>query len=769
MREFCVRVRSLLGFAAGALIAVGASSSTAQVPGDVGAALDRLEAEVDQLQAQYGQAGQLGSRRGIAERFADGQVRYMLGQYGDAAIYFADVVASPGAEDLAFFDDARWALGDSLFLDRNYALAASYFEEIVASSNTRHGLDAARRLLEIAFLQGDIDRLDELFEQLQRQQGELGPEVAYVRGKALYFAERYAEANSAFAGVPADSDLYPRARYFLGVIQTRLGELEPGLASFDEVLTIAGEDDPQAVMNGESLIVLTHLARGRVLYELTRFDQAVEAYDAVDTNAPQFERALFEETWSLVRMERYRDALFNAEVLASIARDPRLVPEAQLLQGDLLMQLERYEEAVELYDEMLADYQPIDEQLRAILTEVDNPDEFFDALIDPENAALRLPVAARPWFEAEEEVARALTLVGDLQSIEEAIVDCRDVVDQLTTALTGTAGISLFPGMSEGWAHAVESENRLLALRSSLVDAEHRSLAGSLSSDAAARYAQLSGARQQLAAALADAPRTFDEIGAAPRERADQLGDTTLEIYGVESDIADQMREVTALREFLADQVADGTRSAEEAASMDAELLAIEEEFRIYRDSARSLRRESERFRITVGVTDVQGEHEDELRRQYMAAIESEAAFLRGQRPTGFADGARYDELQTQAARVGATLDTFFANTMQSISTQTSAVLVIVEQERRALDVYETQLIALQDDSEGVTGEAARSAFVTVQERFGGITMRANLGVLDVAWTRKETYSRRIGDLFEDRNRQLRLLDADFAEILSGE
>ena len=47
--------------------------------------------------------------------------------------------------------------------------------------------------------------------------------------------------------------------------------------------------------------------------------------------------------------------------------------------------------------------------------------------------------------------------------------------------------------------------------------------------------------------------------------------------------------------------------------------------------------------------------------------------------------------------------------------------------------------------------------------------MRANIGVLDVAWQQKEELTKEIGELVRRRQDALSIIDADFEEILKGQ
>ena len=170
--------------------------------------LDALSNEVDSVigrlatvRSDYVRPVTLQREMSLATRLADGQLRYILGEYDAAAIILVDVVENPAYEGLPGYSDARFLLADSLFEARNFILARGYFEDVISDNDPVYGLDAARRLLEIAFEMNRYEGLDTLYAQLQRQRGAtMGPEIAYVRAKALYFGARYEDAADSFSG-----------------------------------------------------------------------------------------------------------------------------------------------------------------------------------------------------------------------------------------------------------------------------------------------------------------------------------------------------------------------------------------------------------------------------------------------------------------------------------------------------------------------------------------------------------------------------------------
>ena len=80
-----------------------------------------------------------------------------------------------------------------------------------------------------------------------------------------------------------------------------------------------------------------------------------------------------------------------------------------------------------------------------------------------------------------------------------------------------------------------------------------------------------------------------------------------------------------------------------------------------------------------------------------------------------------------------------------------------------------TTLETLRSEGARLTGSVAQASFGRVRDRLNGIMMRANIGVLDVAWQQKEELTKEIGELVRRRQDALSVIDADFEEILKGQ
>jgi hypothetical protein len=740
--------------------AVQAQSPANDVPADVNA----LQSELGRLQTEYLRPQRLDRNLDLAGRLAEAQLRYFLQEWDAAAAMLVEIVENREFQSLAGWNNARFYLADALFEDRNFTLSRSVFEEIVESGDAQYSLDASRRLLEIALALNEYDRLDELFASMQQRAGALAtPEISYVRGKAFYFQLRDEEALASMSLIAVDHRLYNRAQYFVGVLLTRGARYGEALAVFEslaERLSGATSSDER------DLLDLALLAIGRVHYEQQEWDSARFAYESLALDSDRIDVATYERAWTQIRQGSIREAIRTLELLEVVARNPRYASEAALLRGDLYMRLQRYGEAVELFEAVADSYAPAEEQLRATLVSAREPSEFFNTLIDSETVTLRLPTEVEPWVEEDPSLERALLMVADRDNLVADIEQCRLIIDELDAVLTGASGAGLFPVFREGWGRAVELQGRLVLTRATLVDAEADAVLARMSASSRTQYEQVHTQRMQVQAQFLQSPRTFDQITESAQRATDVLNEDELEMFRTTQEVEGLLDELAALERFVQRQVLSRQRTQGEGSRLQAQLDEVESELR-------NQLAESDRLIEAMRIRQLQasrsadiGQNERQIRARLVQLLSEERGLLQGVRSgVSDVDFPRFDQMHETLNSVDEGVETFFSEIGRMVAEQTADVRATLEEERAAMNRYEAALERDQAQIDELAGEIAIASFMEIQQRFSSLTMRANLGILDVAWREKEDLSDRITGLFEERDREYRIMDADFAEI----
>ena len=90
-----------------------------------------------------------------------------------------------------------------------------------------------------------------------------------------------------------------------------------------------------------------------------------------------------------------------------------------------------------------------------------------------------------------------------------------------------------------------------------------------------------------------------------------------------------------------------------------------------------------------------------------------------------------------------------------------------VATERDRVKRYRAELLALNGEAEEVVGGVTFENFSNVKKRFHDLILKADVGIIDVAWMRKEEHKARGTSLTKDRLAEIQALDEEFNEVKS--
>ena len=200
-------------------------------------------------------------------------------------------------------------------------------------------------------------------------------ELIYLVGKMFFYQGQYDEAYTKFSQVDERSAFYAKANYFKGIIEVKRKEYEKAKDTFDLIQGLP----VVAAEFGESRKVkeMSKLAVGQLFYAAAHdapadqkesiFKAAIEFYDQVDRENPQWFEAQFEKTWSATMIGRYGISLGASLTLTSPYFDDRFVPEVYLIEAITWYTLCKYGQARETLDSFLSVYGDMHQRLQAYL------------------------------------------------------------------------------------------------------------------------------------------------------------------------------------------------------------------------------------------------------------------------------------------------------------------------------------------------------------------------------------------------------------------
>lgn len=170
--------------------------------------------------------------------------------------------------------------------------------------------------------------------------------VLYFRfGEAYLGVNRHKKAIMAFSKVPQNHYLYSKARYFMGLALAEKNAVRDSYRSFTQSANARSEE---GVVDDQRVAAL--MGRARVLYQMKRWDDSLEAYRLIPRDSLYYHDMLFESAWAMLRGGKFRSALSNFQSLHSEYYEDYFYPEAALLRAIVYLYICRVDEVNKVLD-----------------------------------------------------------------------------------------------------------------------------------------------------------------------------------------------------------------------------------------------------------------------------------------------------------------------------------------------------------------------------------------------------------------------------------
>jgi tetratricopeptide (TPR) repeat protein len=701
------------------------------------------------------------------------ETQFLLGDWLHASVLLYDAVEQPEFVDAPEYPQALAYLGDSLRQQGACPAALPQYQALLDRGAGPTRPAALAGALDCRIKLRRFEGLDGLLEQARVAIPAGGPpELAYLVAKALYHrpdlrpSDRLERASQAFAAVAPPYAL--AAAYFQGVLQIEAGDLARAVGHFERCAGPPAKDARQVEIRE-----LCQLALGRLHAGQEKWAESLDRYQGIPRESPHFNEALFEIAWNYVKARRYDEALRTASLILDLAPESQLAPEAAILIGHLDLHLGRYQEANQAFRRIISTYQPVREEIDAVLTMHEDPIRYFNDLISRQGKAFDvasvLPAMAVKWASAQQDVAGALELVGSLEEGRRDVQQAGQVADRLEALLTRAGGLDASPLLRSGWSSADAIETAVVRLGGQLTDGSVADAGGALPPPSRAELDRVHAERQALQQRLEAMPRSPGELQARQERmsrRIDVVERSIFQLgYQVEASAAAIAGTEAWLRQHRSEILSDEAGRDELAHELtvhhevvqgyQAELRALQGEVGPLRDAASSVE-------ATAG--------EAALRRQYHALTVQERTLLARARPAlgagAAADLDRAEALQERLDRIAQRaldLKERFAGEARRRAEGLRARLAV---QQAALGEERVALGGVGAEAQDAIGRIAYQSFSAVRTQFYRLVLKADVGLIDVAWSRKRDRVEKIQQLSQSKATELQDLDRDYRPVL---
>jgi hypothetical protein len=769
------------------------AASTASAQSDV----DRLEKELAVLQGEVGRLEAIQSKMpdifapiDRTDRTTWGAVYRLAKQYDRAALaLFGAVEAGVGGDGSAESQaESLYLLGDSLYELGNAGAARVYFERLLRLPNHTYLDDGILRLMALAADDGRFDDADRYYAQYVAVVGAMIPgQVRYIRARSLFVAQQDVAAMEELARIPAGDRWDLRARYLRTAILTRQDKLDEALAVVDDAVLQPAEGQ-------QDVRELLILARARLLFELDRLGESIDAYQEIGLDSPHLAKMLYEVTLTYVRrgqlalrpvpgdgltdMDRrdkarieYKKALRQLEDLRSLDLTGEDA-DSDLLAASLLLQIQDFDGAHERFAEVVARFEAADGEIQRVAGDADVRNRIIQDILalerDPRATLTSpLPGVAVRRAARQRDVARSVSAFKSLQHTRDEITELERVLMTLEQILSADnpARAEAFQSLQSAVERSQALVNASTSLRVRALAAE-RSMAR-LSPEQSSRLEALTRERAELEKRLAATPQTAEELVARRARWREQLQTMQQAIHELEL-VLKRLRAGATATAWLAQREPGLLPAQRSSAESDAE--AIGREAAASEAALERLKREAAAMTKSVATAGGAGSGDEILRQHLLGLIDQERALLRVARDTSSSSALeRLDRVDAAGVELLARTRAFRTRIDALVDERLGGARNTLRVERQALEGYRRSLEGIEANAGDLRTQATSVALDRVRREVSRIVLRGDVGIIDTAFARKQAETETISALQRARSAELTDLTQAYADLTRDE
>ena len=395
--------------------------------------LSEIEAGMSVIASNYEVRGKVLGQADAEVRFNEALTQYLLGDYKRAAEAFYVLLETDSVYGSGFVQEAEWYLVDSAFRIGQYALVEEFAKQISNNPGHMFFTDAIRLLLESHGRRGRSDKFREDYRRFVLSgYVESSDALNYAIGKSLYFQGDTPQAKQALFEIQNGSPFWHRAQYFLGGIYVFEENLEKASQAFDMSFNPEASKPEEIELNE-----LTLLAKARVLSEQEQWQEAISYYEQVPYSSPYFFDRLYETAWAFIEQEQWQEAIDVIQTFLLAYPENENAIRFRNTLGDLYMQVQNYEVALEAYSGVLEQMEPVRERLIQIMTQEPLVLELLDAKLSGQEEPLDydVPEYIEDRLFKDPELDQTAELVSLAREQREDVTNAQGFVEEIDAVL----------------------------------------------------------------------------------------------------------------------------------------------------------------------------------------------------------------------------------------------------------------------------------------------------------------------------------------------
>ena len=703
----------------------------------------------------------------LDRRYVDALVAYDRGNYAMASVLLADLTANPEFQTSRDLPDALFMLGDSHYKQRNFLGAKRALDKSLSQPGRKHFEASLQLLVDIAVRMSRLDEVEAYAKRLGEISGtDRRSELLYQFGRSFFAAGQFEKAEGYLSQVSVGDKRFYSARFYLGALAVQRGQADRAVTEFREI-SEAGKTRDEKRRPEQIVLDYANLALGRLFLQQKKYTDASYHYALIDRNSQVYEEALFELAATQVAASDPRKALDALDLLLLTVSDDRVAVEASVLRGRINLMEKQYDKADASYAEVVEKYSAISGELRSFASSDKNLEQFFAWLLNrsSDDYTVVRPVSERvaKFIEHEEEMGRVVTLFDDMAAERADVKEAAKIASTIDAALRESTRLDMFPDLKDAWMRAIEVNNRGIDQGRKIVDLLRTWALPRMNEEDKARVGIMYDARKRLEVAFSKVPPTKGAYEQRKTRVASDYANLAADVAILKTQMGSVKEELLAVEKMLAERLYGGesaSLSKEQEAAVRKGLQDVRDELRrVYRDleeAAQAVEIQAQ----SVGAGDKVSNNESVIRASLAAAQRAEQAVYAAILERSGTDLTNVRRLQLARAQLDRDVldktSLVLAEVTKRSGERLAGLRAILAAEQRNIAEYQTAVRKYEDDSRQLARQVGYGLIRRAQERLSGVVLEADLGLVDVAWQRKNEKTAAIRELQDERSQKVR-------------
>ncbi len=675
--------------------------------------------------------------KSLDERLQNGIVLQGSGDHMRAEYIFMDIVAHEEWRGKPGFQTAEYLLANSLYEDGYYRLSQKYLIDLLKTGVGSERTNGVVLLLQVAQKTGDWTEVNEALANVSDFAN--APAYLYIMGRAMFLQGDYETARTCLNAVKNDDEWAVKATYLLGVLDCIDGNFDSALIRFENV-----SNDTHKYHGSQDVKELAILARARVYYEQTQWSKSLECYQMISEDSKYFADVLYELGWTHIRNEDYQAAQQKFELLILSYPDDRRVVESRRLLADLKRELGEFDDAMVSYQKIVDEFEPVMTEMEREADQLDYRKVEFQRSIESEqyDDVQIVPERAKGLVAVGSDVTRVQNMIGDLIESDANTSESDDIVAEINAALQSDTSVRYLPEFQK-YTH--EADNILI----------NALLVGY---DFTRDYDKVGSTLDSLIGSVRNLPRTSQERDVYSSILSRERDDREVRYLRARLEIDSLRHKLRILKSWM-NSGRTSSLSEEEVSELTMQIHGIENRIRELKPKQERIEQNMRQVRsfLRTGSSDVETERQkvDEFRQELLRTWQNTSA-----------KSSEYHQLIAQEKALLDRLDRFDANVEESIRVRVNDFRARLERESVLLEAEKERYVSMKSDVGMAAGEISARYWQSVFEQIRDMVLTADLGMVDIAWLKKDARSKELAQAMEDRKKEREELENDFKQFL---